>query len=145
MAGIYATIQPTPQFAAQIAALEARLYRAQVAGSAQQIEPMLSADLRYLHSTGVAESRQAYLAGVVERLYEYGRIESREVRLFVSENLALQDGIVDMTVSAHGARKELIHLLFCLVWRREGAEWKLLYRQATRIPAASPSLNKELP
>ena len=125
---------PTPQFRAQIAALEEALYRAQVASDVDAIAPMLSADLRYLHSTGVVESRDEYLAGVTNRLYEYGRIASRGVRLHVSEDLAIQDGIVDMTVSAHGAPKTLIHLLFCLVWRREGAHWKLLYRQATRIP-----------
>ena len=134
MASVFATTEPTPQLAAQIATLERALYRAQVAGVAADIEPLLSADLRYLHSTGVAESRAEYLAGVSGRLYEYGRIESRGVRLHVSEDLAVQDGIVDMTVSAHGARKTLIHLLFCLIWRREGAQWKLLYRQATRIP-----------
>jgi len=136
MASVYAITEPTPQLRAQIEALEERLYRAQVAGSIEDIEPLLSADLRYLHSTGVAESRSEYLAGVDGRLYEYGRIASREVRLHVSEDIAIQDGVVDMTVSAHGAPKTLIHLLFCLVWRREGAHWKLLYRQATRIPAA---------
>jgi hypothetical protein len=124
---IGATTEATPQLAAQIASLEQRLYRAQVAGSTADIAPMLSADLRYLHSTGVAETRSEYLKGVEDRLYEY-------VRLNVSEDLAMQDGIVDMTVSAKGAPKTLIHLLFCLVWRREGAQWKLLYRQATRIP-----------
>jgi hypothetical protein len=135
MASVYATTQPSPQLATQIGALERLLYRAQVAGSVADIETMLSADLRYLHSTGVAETRSEYLAGVANGLYEYGRIASRDVRLNVSEDLAIQDGIVDMTVSAHGAAKTLIHLLFCLVWRREGAHWKLLYRQATRIPA----------
>jgi hypothetical protein len=133
MANIYATSEPTPQLRAQIEALEERLYRAQVAGSIDDIEPLLSADLRYLHSTGVAESRSEYLLGVANGLYEYGRIASRQVRLHVSEDIAIQDGVVDMTVSAHGAPKNLIHLLFCLVWRREGAHWKLLYRQATRI------------
>ena len=98
------------------------------------IAPMLSADLRYLHSTGVAETRAEYLAGVDDRLYEYGRIDSRDTRLIASGDLAIQDGIVDMTVSARGAPKHLIHLLFCLVWRREEGAWKLLYRQATRIP-----------
>ena len=132
-----ATTEATPQLAAQIAALEQRLYRAQVAGTVGDIEPMLSADLRYLHSTGVDETRSEYLAGVAKRLYEYGDIGSRNVRLHVSEDLAIQDGIVDMTVSATGAPKKLIHLLFCLVWRREGAQWKLLYRQATRIPEAA--------
>ena len=134
MASVFAITEPTPQMAAQIASLERELYRAQIAGAAEAIAPLLSADLRYLHSTGVAETRSEYLAGVTGRLYEYGRIESRDVRLNVSEDLAIQDGLVDMTVSAHGARKTLIHLLFCLVWRREGAHWKLLYRHATRIP-----------
>lgn len=133
MASVYAVTDPTPQLAAQIATLERELYRAQIDGVVERIEPFLSADLRYLHSTGVAETRGEYLAGVADRLYEYGRIESRAVRLNVSEDLAIQDGLVDMTVSAHGARKTLIHLLFCLVWRREGAQWKLLYRQATRV------------
>ena len=134
MAGNEPTTQASPQFAAQIAALEQRLYRAQVAGKVAEIEPLLCADLRYLHSTGEAETRAEYLDGVRGLLYEYGEIRSREVRLNVSEDLAIQDGIVDMTVSAKGAKKALIHLLFCLVWRREGAHWKLLYRQATRIP-----------
>jgi len=134
MPNIDATTEASPQLAAQIAALEQRMYRAQVAGSAADIEPMLSPDLRYLHSTGVAETRAQYLEGVRDLLYEYGDIASRKVRLNVSEDLAVQDGIVDMTVSAKGAPKKLIHLLFCLVWRREGAQWKLLYRQATRIP-----------
>jgi hypothetical protein len=137
MASVYASTEPTPQLQAQIAALEQRLYRAQVAGSVPDIAPMLATSLRYLHSTGVAESRDEYLAGVAGRLYEYGAIASRDVRLNVSEDLAIQDGIVDMTVSAKGAPKTLIHLLFCLVWRREGAQWKLMYRQATRIPDAS--------
>ncbi|HTI47853.1 MAG TPA: nuclear transport factor 2 family protein [Casimicrobiaceae bacterium] len=134
MSSVYATTEATPQLAAQIAALEGQLYRAQIGGAVADIEPLLSADVRYLHSTGVSESRDEYLAGVVDRLYEYGHIESRDVRLHVSEDLAIQDGIVDMTVAARGAPKALIHLLFCLVWRREGAHWKLLYRQATRIP-----------
>jgi len=118
----------------EIVALERRLYDAQLGGVSAHIAPMLSADLRYLHSTGVAETRSEYLAGVDERLYEYGRIDSRDTRITSAGDLAIQDGIVDMTVSAHGAPKQLIHLLFCLVWRREAGAWKLLYRQATRIP-----------
>jgi ketosteroid isomerase-like protein len=137
VASVYASTEPTPQLAAQIAALERRLYAAQVAGVADDIAPLLSADLRYLHSTGAAESRDEYLAGVSERLHEYEAMVSRGVRLHVSEDLAIQDGSVDITVSARGAPKTLVRLLFCLVWRREGAQWKLLYRQATRIPAVA--------
>ena len=42
----------------EIVALERRLYDAQLGGVSAHIAPMLSADLRYVHSTGVdANSR----------------------------------------------------------------------------------------
>ena len=113
------------------------MYAAQVASDADAIAPMLDADVVYIHSTGVAESKDAYLAGVRDRLYEYGRIDSRDVRVESAGALAVMRGIVDMTVSAHGAHKELIHLLFCLVWRRSDGRWRLAYRQATRVQGSS--------
>jgi hypothetical protein len=122
----------------QILACERALYRAQIAGDVEALKPMLGADLVYIHSTGVAESKDEYLAGVVDRLYEYGSIESRDTRLQDFADVAVMNGIVDMTVSAHGAAKQLIHLLFCLVWVREDHAWRLDFRQATRIPSQKP-------
>jgi hypothetical protein len=122
----------------QILERERALYRAQVAGSVEELKPMLGADLVYIHSTGVAESKEDYLAGVADGLYEYGSIESRDTRLQVFADLAIMNGIVDMTVSAHGAAKQLIHLLFCLVWVRQNGAWLLDFRQATRMPSGKP-------
>jgi hypothetical protein len=45
------------------------------------------------------------------------------------------NGIVDMTVSAHGAPKYPIHLLFRPVWIRQDDAWRLDFRQATRMPS----------
>ena len=114
---------------------ERALYRAQVAGSVDEIRPMLGANLVYIHSTGVAETRDEYLDGVASKLYEYGEIGSRDTRVQVFDDVAVVNGVVDMTVSAHGAAKTLIHLLFCLVWIREDGAWRLDFRQATRIPS----------
>ena len=119
----------------QVVETERALYRAQTAGSVERLRPMLGADLVYIHSTGVAESKEEYLAGVADGLYEYGTIESRDTRLQVFADVAIMNGIVDMTVSAHGAAKQLIHLLFCLVWVRQDDAWRLDFRQATRIPS----------
>ena len=58
---------------------------------------------------------------------------TRACKLF--DDVAIVNGVVDMTVSAHGAAKTLIHLLFCLVWIREDGAWRLDFRQATRIPS----------
>jgi hypothetical protein len=43
-------------------------------------------------------------------------------------------GIVAMSVGERGAAKGLIQLLFALVWVEDGGQWRLAYRQATRIP-----------
>ena len=113
---------------------EAALYRAQIAGDVAALRPFLSRDLVYIHSTGVAETLDGYLAGVADRLYEYGSIATRERRVQVFDQVAIVTGIVDMTVSAQGAPKQLIHLLFSLIWGREDGTWRLTFRQATRIP-----------
>ncbi len=120
----------------EIAAAEAALYRAQIAGDVGVIRPFLADDLIYIHSTGVAETREAYLKGVADRLYEYGTIASRDTRLRRFGDAAFLEGIVDMTVSARGAPKQPIALLFCLLWVRHGSVWRLAFRQATRLTAA---------
>ncbi len=117
----------------EIRAAEAALYRAQIAGDVAAIRPLLADDLVYIHSTGVAETRDAYLKGVVDRLYEYGAITSRDARLRALGEAAFLDGIVDMTVSAHGAPKQPIALLFCLLWVKQGGAWRLAFRQATPL------------
>ena len=118
----------------EILRAELDLYKAQIGGDVGRLRPLLARDLAYLHSTGVAENREEYLTGVRDRLYEYGSIETRDTRLQIFDRAAIMNGIVDMTVSAKGAPKTLIHLLFCLVWIREEGHWRLNFRQATRIP-----------
>jgi hypothetical protein len=41
-----------------------------------------------------------------------------------------------MRVSETGKPRNLLHLLFTLVWVREGGAWRLALRQATRMPGA---------
>ena len=84
-----------------------------------------------VHGEGGAAA--AHLAGVAEGLYEYGSIASRDVRIRIDGDTAVMDGVVDMSVAAAGAPKEMTHLLFALVWVREGGKWRLYFRQATRI------------
>jgi hypothetical protein len=40
-----------------------------------------------------------------------------------------------MSVGAHGSAKNMIRLQHVLIWRQEAGTWRLLLRQATRLPA----------
>jgi hypothetical protein len=119
---------------ATIAEREAALYRAMLAFDYEGLDQLLSNDVRYIHSTGVVETKDAYFAGLREGLYEYGdiRIPSGETRLFPS--VAITSGVMEMLVGEKGSAKNWIRLQHVLVWREEGGAWRLLLRQATRLP-----------
>jgi ketosteroid isomerase-like protein len=121
---------------ADIAAAEQALYRAMIAQDLAALDAILADDSVYIHSTAVAESKQGYLDGVRDGLYEYGAIDSDEVSVRYYGDVAIQMGTVRMTVSARGQPKTPIALLFTLVWKREVPGWRLWQRQATRLVAA---------
>jgi hypothetical protein len=114
---------------------ETELYRAMLAFDYPALEGILSEEVSYIHSTGVAETKAAYLAALRQGLYEYGdiRIMDAETRLF--DVVAMNTGVMEMLVGANGSAKTTIRLRHVLIWRREGGTWRLLLRQATRMPA----------
>ena len=117
-----------------IAAVEQALYRAMIAQDFAALDALLADDLVYIHSTAVAEDKRGYLEGVRNGLYDYGAIESRDVTVRHCGDVAIQTGIVTMSVAARGAAKTPTILLFTLVWKREQPGWRLWQRQATRLP-----------
>jgi ketosteroid isomerase-like protein len=119
---------------AEIAAAEQALYRAMIAQDLAALRTMLADDVVYIHSTAVAESKDGYLAGVRNGLYEYGAIDSSDVAVRSCDDVAIQTGTVRMSVGARGEPKTPIALLFTLVWKREPQGWRLWQRHATRVP-----------
>jgi hypothetical protein len=118
-----------------IAKREAELYQAMLAFDYSALDDILSDDVSYIHSTGVVETKAAYFAGLQQGLYEYGDITIRSVETRVFGSAAMTTGVMEMLVGAKGSIKSTIRLQHVLIWRQDGGTWKLLLRQATRIPA----------
>ena len=116
-----------------IRAAEAALYRAMIAKDIAALDTILADDVCYIHSPGFAENKAEYLAGVKRGLYDYEAITSRNVTIKLLGDAAVMHGLVEMKVSEAGKPRVLLHLLFTLVWVRDGA-WRLFLRQATRVP-----------
>ncbi|HEY2816602.1 MAG TPA: nuclear transport factor 2 family protein [Casimicrobiaceae bacterium] len=112
---------------------ERTLYRAMIAQDFTVLEASLASDLCYIHSTGVAETRDEYLRGVADGLYDYATIASRNVRIRDVDNLGVMNGIVTMSVGKRGMPKDTLDLLFVLVWVKKADRWRLAIRQATRM------------
>jgi ketosteroid isomerase-like protein len=114
---------------------ENQLYEAMLAFDYQALDDILSDEVSYVHSTGVVETKAAYFAGLRQGLYEYGAITIRSGHTRTFEDVAITRGIMEMLVGANGSAKNTIRLQHVLVWRREAGTWRLLLRQATRLPA----------
>ena len=119
---------------AAVAAAEQSLYRAMIAQDFAALRKLLADDVVYIHSTAVAESKDAYLDGVRDGLYDYAAIDSHDVTLRLLGDVAMQTGTVVMSVGARAEPKAPITLLFTLVWKHEPPGWRLWHRQATRVP-----------
>ncbi|HEX3989753.1 MAG TPA: nuclear transport factor 2 family protein [Acetobacteraceae bacterium] len=118
-----------------IADREAELYEAMIAFDYPVLDAILSDEVSYIHSTAVVETKADYFAGLRSGLYEYGAIDIRSGSTRMFEGIAMTTGVMDMLVGANGSTKGMIRLQHVLVWRLEAGTWRLLLRQATRIPA----------
>jgi ketosteroid isomerase-like protein len=118
----------------EIAAAEQSLYRAMIEQDFEALDAILADDVVYVHSTAVAETKDGYLAGVRNGLYEYASVESDAATVAFSGDVAVQTGRSRMSVGARGQPMAAINLLVTLVWRREPTGWRLWRRHATRFP-----------
>jgi hypothetical protein len=113
---------------------ESALYAAMLAFDYGALDQILSDDVQYIHSTGVVESKAAYFAGLREGLYEYGDIAISGAATRFFPGVAITTGVMTMLVGEKGSAKGTIRLQHVLVWQHEAAGWRLLLRQATRLP-----------
>jgi hypothetical protein len=114
---------------------ESELYKAMLAFDYLALDGLLSDEVSYIHSTAVVETKAEYFAGLRGGLYEYGAIEILSAHTRIFDGVAMTTGVMEMLVGANGSEKGTIRLQHVLIWRQEAGAWRLLLRQATRIPA----------
>lgn len=112
----------------------AALYRAMLAHDLPALDELLAEDTVYVHSTGLAETKRAFLDGVRDGLYEYERIRPESQRCVVSGDMAMVYAVLDFVGGARGRSHPPTRLITTLVWTRHAGGWQMILRQATRIP-----------
>ncbi len=112
----------------------AALYRAMLAHDIAALAALSSDDVVYIHSTGLAETKQQFLDGVRDGLYEYERVVPETQRIVVNGDMAMVYAILDFVGGPRGVPHPPTRLITTLVWTRQGGTWRMILRQATRIP-----------
>ena len=115
----------------------AALYRAMLAHDLVALAGLTADDAVYIHSTGLAETKAEFLDGVRVGLYEYERVRPESQRFTVSGDMAMVYAVLDFVGGPRGRPHDPTRLITTLVWTRQAAGWRLILRQATRVPLAA--------
>ncbi len=127
-----------PELARVSAADDARV-AAMLAPTREKLEAVLSAELRYAHSNGQVDSKDALIASLTDGSATYSKYAYQERTFtFPSPGIALMAGRFDVKAVVKGNAAEST-IGYLAVWRLEKGEWKFLAWQSCRIPPAAPA------
>ena len=126
-----------PELARVTAADDARV-AAMLAPTRAKLDAVLSPELRYAHSNGQVDSKEALISSLTDGSATYAKYAYQERTFtFPSPGLALMTGRFDVKAVVKGNAAEST-IGYLAVWRLEMGEWKFLAWQSCKIPPATP-------
>ncbi|RZL95836.1 MAG: nuclear transport factor 2 family protein [Variovorax sp.] len=118
---------------AQIRMLEEQRRSAMLAGDEQALLGLLAPDLRYVHSTGVSESRGSLLAKLISGQVTYQQLAFDQLTVTCTQNAGVVSGEMRAQVRRDGELRDVAACYLAVWLRREGA-WQLAAFQGTSLP-----------
>lgn len=98
------------------------------------LEEFTSPDLNYGHSNGRIENREEFFRTMVEGHSRFLSIELSEQAIKISGDIAIARHVLFAHTHDKGKEPGTIRIGILLIWRRECSAWKLLARQAYKLP-----------
>jgi hypothetical protein len=117
-----------------IRTLERARFSAMIAGDLDSLSALLDNELIYVHSSGQADSKNAYLRSLQQGQIAYENIEVLGDRHWDGEGcfVIMQSILARMRVGA-GAEPIERRLTITSVWRQTSGEWRLIALQSTAV------------
>jgi ketosteroid isomerase-like protein len=117
----------------EVLAAEQARFEAMVRGDLAALGPMLSEDLVYTHSNGIAQSKSEFLEAIRAGHLKYETIDRQEARVRRYARVAVVTGRAAMRVVADG-KPMAASMRFTDVYVERAGRWLLAAWQSTRIP-----------
>lgn len=106
---------------------------AQVAADAKALEGLSAPELSYSHSDGRVEDRAAFVTNATAGRSKFTKLEYRNPQTRVVGDVAtVRFNWVGEQVATDG-KTTATNLHILMVWRKQGSDWHLLARSATKI------------
>ena len=117
----------------KVASAVEKLRLAMISGERTALENIAATGLSYGHSSGKLEDKTAFVESIASGKSDFVEIEFKNQSISVSEKTAIVRHELHAKTNDGGKPGE-VHLGILLVWQKQGKEWKLLARQAFKLP-----------
>lgn len=109
--------------------------KAVVEADESKFSKLLSDDLVYGHSNGTVQDKKAFIAEIVSLTpFDYLTVDVENQEITISGNVAVVTHIYVATAENKAKEKTNIRIGNMMVWVKNKSTWKLLSRQAYRLP-----------
>lgn len=126
----YAQSKDEKTVAAQVESLK----KALVDGDKVSLEKLTDAQLSYGHSNGRIEDKATFVSNLVTGKSDFVTIDLTDQKIAIAGNTAIVRHTLTADINDSGVAGH-VKLYVLLVWSKEGSQWKLLARQAVKVPA----------
>ena len=109
----------------QIRALYREYWRCMIAKDADGLRGMMTDDYYLLHMTGVKQSAETFLKGLLDGTFQYFTAEHDSIQVTVSGNRASMIGKSRVLAAVYGGGKHSWRLRGDFSLRKEEGRWKL--------------------
>jgi hypothetical protein len=107
---------------------------AQAAGNTEVLASLCAPELSYSHSSGAVDDKASLMAGVTNAKYKWTSLEYKNptVRV-VGPTAIVRFNFVGEQEFTADSKKVPQNLHVLMNWQKQGADWKLLSRSATKL------------
>lgn len=110
------------------------LRKAMVDADKATLEKLSDEKLSYGHSSGKIEDKAAFVSNIVSGKSDFVSIDLSDQKIALSGNTAIVRHMLTADTNDGGVAGH-VKLYVLLVWSKDGSQWKLLARQAVKVPA----------
>ena len=117
----------------EVLALDERRLKAMIAADVGELEKLLHAGLKYTHSSGLVDSKDSYIRGVRDKLWDYQSIKTSNEVVSVYGETALVHCRLQIDLKVKNVQKQ-VDSLALTVWIRDEGRWQVLAVHSTAYP-----------
>lgn len=110
-----------------------KLKNAMVSGDRQALEEVAANDLSYGHSSGKLEDKATFVETIASGKSDFVSIDLKNQTVKITGKTAIVRHELHAKTNDGGKPGE-VHIGIMLVWQKQGKDWKMLARQAYKLP-----------